>query len=289
MAQGDGLQNRYSAVRIRSAPPTVSFFTDMAPRQELADRRDRVSALGVIAPPPIHVQSPRFDGSLATLFAFVRDHKLDLLDVPLFPICEAYFAYLMQSELRDLDEAAAALSALAYLLERKAWLLLPTAEPEPDLEEPFELPEPTAHEYRAAIQALQIWQEERSQLFFRGPEAGPDPYELPYELTDVSLGDLSRAFERVLRKAEPGTIAAVAPRKSLQEQMRIVLGAMTASWRALEQLITLPYTRAEAVYWFLALLELIRLGQVAARVRSESVEFALAPRSGSHSAERASR
>jgi len=27
-----------------------------------------------------------------------------------------------------------------------------------------------------------------------------------------------------------------------------------------------PYTREEAVYWFLALLELIRLGQVAAQI-----------------------
>ncbi len=245
----------------------------MAPRHELADRKDRFSALGVIAPPPIHVQSPKFDGSLATLFTFVRDHKVDLLDVPLFPICEAYFAYLLQSEVKDLDEAAAALSALAYLLERKAWLLLPVPDPEPEYEESMELPEPSSHEYQVAIQALQMWHEERSQLFFRAPEAGPDPYELPYTLANVGVTDLARAFERILRKATPEPMATVRPRKSLQEQMKVILLTITSEWQKLEDLITQPYTRTDAVYWFLALLELIRLGQVSARVEGEDVEF----------------
>jgi len=245
----------------------------MAPRHELADRKDRISALGVIAPPPIHVQSPKFDGSLATLFVCVRDHKVDLLEVPLFPICEAYFEYLLHLPLKDLDEAAAALSALAYLLERKAWMLLPVPEPEPDFEEPMELVEPSSHEYQAAIQALQMWHEERSQLFFRAPEAGPDPYELPYTLANISIGDLARAFERVLRKAQPEPLTVIKPRKSLQEQMKLALLAITAEWKRLDELITQPYTRSDAVYWFLALLELIRLGQVCARVEGEEVLF----------------
>jgi len=247
----------------------------MAPRHEIADRKDRISALGLVAPPPIHVQSPTFEGSLATLFSCVRDHKVDLLDVPLFPICEAYFAYLMLSEIKDLDEAAAALSALAYLLERKAWLLLPIPDPEPEFEDALELPEPTSHEYQIAIQALQIWHDERSQLFFRAPEAGPDLYELPYTLGNVSAGDLARAFERILRKAKPDTITPLnRPRKSLQEQMKLVLQVISAEWQCLESLIIQPYTRSDAVYWFLALLELIRLGQVSARVVGDEVEFA---------------
>jgi segregation and condensation protein A len=248
----------------------------MAPRNELPERRERISALGVIAPPPIHVQTPTFDGSLGTLFQLVRDHRVDLLDVPLFPICEAYFAYLMAMERTDLDEAAAALSALAYLLERKAWLLLPVPDPEPDLmEEVMDPEEPTSHEYQAAIQALQIWHEERACLFFRSPDAGPDPYELPYTLANVGPSDLARAFERLLRKAEPEEVRPLnKPRKSLAEQMKMVLLAVSHEWKALEELVTEPFTRTEAVYWFLALLELMRLGQVQARLEGEEVQFA---------------
>lgn len=248
----------------------------MAPRNEISDRGG-VTALGVIAPPPIHVQTPTFDGSLATLFQFVRDHKVDLLDVPLFPICEAYFSYLVGAE-QDLDSAAAALSALAYLLERKAWLLLPVPEPEPDeYEEPMELPEPTSQEFHLAIEVLQQWHEERSQLYFRSADAGPDLYELPYTLANVSSSDLARAFERLLRKAEPEPMRPLSkPRRSLEEQIKVVLLAVGHDWKTLEQLVTEPFTRSEAVYWFLALLELMRLGQVQARLTEDDVEFARA-------------
>jgi segregation and condensation protein A len=249
----------------------------MAPRQELAEKKGRVSALGVVAPPPIHVQTETFDGSLAMLFTCVRDHKVDLLDIPLFPICEAYFTYLLQAQVSDLDEAAAALSALAYLLERKAWLLLPVPDPEPEYEEAMDPPDPTSHEYKAAIEALSMWQEERDRLFFRSAEAGPDPYELPYTLSNVSPTDLALAFERLLKKAQPEPLEQLSkPRKSLAEQMEIVLQAIGEEWLTLEALVVEPFTRSDAVYWFLALLELIRLGQVRARLNEEDVEFARA-------------
>src|SRR5438270_10878643 len=138
-----------------------------------------VTALGVVAPPPIHVESPHFTGSLGQLFLCVRKRKIDLLDVPLLPICEAYFEYLLNSTLSDLDHAAAALAALAYLLERKAWALLPLADPEPQMEEVLELIPATVDEYKTAIQALTIYHQERERYFFRTEETGSD-YQLPF-------------------------------------------------------------------------------------------------------------
>jgi len=244
----------------------------MTARRELAERG--IPALGLISPPPIHVQTPTFEGSLATLFRCVKERKVDLLDIPLFPICEAYFAYLMHGAAQDLDEAAAALAALGYLLERKAWSLLPVLEPEPEFEEPLELPEPTSHEYRSAIEALQFWQAQRSLLFFRSPEMGPDPYELPYTLGNVSIADLALAFERIIRKAIPDVIEPTAtPRKSLAEQMRRVLLAISYEFKSLLELIPEDFTRTDAVYWFLSLLELVRLGQVSARKDEDEVRF----------------
>ncbi len=249
--------------------------TRMAPRQTL--EKQGISPLGVIAPPPIHVTTPTFDGSLAMLFQCVRDHKVHLLDVPLFPICEAYFHYLINLDQTNLDEAAAALTALAYLLERKAWLLLPVEDPEPDLEEPLELLTPTAYEYELAIESLKVWHEERSQIFFRSPEAGPEAYELPLNLENVSAGDLAKAFEKLLRRANPEPVKPLnKPRKSLSDQMRIVLHALSNDWKSLIELVEEPFTKSEAVYWFLALLELIRLGQASAKIDGEDVVFARA-------------
>jgi segregation and condensation protein A len=194
--------------------------------------------------------------------------------VPLAPICEAYFAYLIESELADLDEAAAALAALAYLLERKAWALLPNPEPEPEEEEPIELAAPTVYEFDLAIETLRRFHGERAKLFFRPVETGPDPYEVPVTLGSVSAGDLARAFEALLRRARPDPLdVPAAPRRSLSEQMAIVLSALGPDWQGLDALVEEPFTRTDAVYWFLALLELIRLGQAAVRLEEEDVQF----------------
>ena len=246
----------------------------MAARRELAETHS-IAALGVIAPPPIHVDSPKFEGSLATLFRCVKEHKVQLLDIPLSPICEAYFAYLMQATLNDLDEAAAALTVLAYLLERKAWALLPSTEPEPEADEPLELPASSAHEYGLAIEALQMWHEERSRTFFRSPENGPDVYELPYSLGDVRPDDLARAFSKLLAKATLHPEANVSKaRRSISDQMLIVLRAVSTAWCCLEDLIEQPFSREDAVYFFLALLELVRLGQVQVQANDGNVQFA---------------
>lgn len=247
----------------------------MAARREEKDTGLTVVAgLGLVAPPPIHIQAPAFEGSLAMLLRCVRDHKVELRDVPLLPVCEAYFEYLVQSNLADLDEAAAALLALSYLLERKAWAMLPVDEPEPAPEEPMELPEPTVQEYAPAIEALKTWHEERAKRFFRSPDAGPEPYELPFTLANVKVEDLAMALERVLRRAVPTTVEPLSrARRSISEQMRIVLAALSTEFKPLEDAIPSPYTREDAVYWFLALLELIRLARVNIRVTENEVAF----------------
>jgi segregation and condensation protein A len=254
----------------------------MAPRTDAAiltrkpgKRHEKISPLGVVAPPPIQVESPHFTGSLAMLFTCVHERKVDLLQVPLFPICEAYFLYMVDMSQDNLDEAAAALIALAYLLERKAWMLLPSPEPEPESDEAMELLPPSVHEYAFAIDVLKIWQEERERFFFRSSDASPEPYEVPYTLGNVSPADLARALERVMKKATPEPIAPLSrPRRSLSDQMKLVMKTLQSDYKPLDELIATPFTREDVVYWFLALLELIRLGQATVRLRAREVEFA---------------
>lgn len=233
-----------------------------------------VTALGVVAPPPIHVQCEAFEGTLGTLFGLVRDHRVDLLGVPLGPICEAYLAYIVAESETDLDEAASALAALAYLLERKAWRLLPVPEVEPEMDEPMDPIEPTVEGFADAIAALRFAQSEREMLFFRGAGPGPDPYELPYTLANVAPNDLARALERLLRRAEPEEFESESrPRRSLAEQIEIILSILSTEWAPLERLVPTPFTREDAVYWFLGLLELVRVGQARARLGEDDVEF----------------
>ncbi|HMS54065.1 MAG TPA: hypothetical protein PKA27_01570 [Fimbriimonadaceae bacterium] len=233
----------------------------------------KVSGLGLIAPPPITIESPHFSGSLATLFEVVQAHKVDLRDVPLLPICEAYFRYLAEQPEVTVDEAAAALCALCFLLERKAWLLLPSPEPEPEELLAFEFDPTALGELEVAIAALEIWHEERSNLHFRSVQV---EQEVELDFGGVSISDLARAFEELLAKAEPEPMESLAAdRRSIHDQIRTVREALTRAWATLPSLVQGQFTRTEAVWWFLALLEMIRQRIAKVRLVEGEPQFAL--------------
>lgn len=239
-----------------------------------------LSEFGVIAPPDIHVDCPTFSGSLATLFVCVRERKIDLLGIPLAPICTAYLRYLRETSEGDVDATATAMAALAYLLERKAWLLLPQDEEEPDDDDILLAIEPYVAEFAPAIERLKELQAERDAVFFRNVD--DRNYALPFELSEVTPDQLASALEQLLAKATPDNFESVtAPRRSLQEQMAIVMQRLTDEPTPIELLVELPITRLDAVYWFLALLELIRLGQAKVTFTNEQVLFARRPHEAS--------
>lgn len=238
-------------------------------------KANQVNALGVVQPPDIHVQCEAFTGSLATLFLAVREAKVDLLDIPLAPICEAYLQYLVATAGQDIDQASSALAALAYLLERKAWALLPSDTEIPEGEPDIEATEPWIQEFAPAIEALRTLAGERGLVYFRPPETSGPQYELPLDLGEVTLFDLSRALQRLLEKAKPDPPDAFRrPARSLSEMMVVVLKNLPSGFAPLDQIVVGEFTRSEVVWWFLALLELIRLGQARVRMGQGEVEFA---------------
>ena len=234
-----------------------------------------ITSFGLIAPPPIHIETERFSGSLATLVDVARQHRIDLREVPLHPVCEAYFEYILAASLENLDQAAAAFLALSYLLERKAWLLLPSAEPEPDHADALEFVAPSVSEFDAAIEALRIWHSERERFFFRTAEPPEEVQDQLWNLEGVEPSDLAQAFERLLAKANPDPVTPSSPsRKSLTELMDTVRAALSSEWKTLEVLVEAPFTKLDAVYWFLALLELLRLREAKVKMFAEGVRFA---------------
>ncbi len=238
-------------------------------------RDPAIMSLGIVAPPEIHIESPVFVGSLATLFQGVRDRKIDLLDIPIAPICEAYLHYLLGISDGDIDSSAVALSALAYLIERKAWMLLPASAEEPSIDDVYEEIDPTVHEYWPAIHHLNQRREERESLFFRSSDQSSLPYELPFEPENVHPADLARALESLLSRAKPDVVTHLSrPRRSLTDQMILVMQVLPLNFLPLDQIVVGEFTRSEVVWWFLALLELIRLGQAAVQILDGEVRFA---------------
>lgn len=231
----------------------------------------KVGALGLVAPPPIEIESPHFTGSLATLFEVARLQKIDLRNIALMPICEAYLLYVGSEASYSVDEAASAMTALCFLIERKAWLLLPTQEPEPEDVAAFEFDPILLSEYDFAIEKLERWSEERNLRFFRDGEPRGEAH---LDLGDVSVSDLSAVFEALIARAEPDPILPLSvERRSLGDQIASVENRLTLGWLPLWSLVGNRLTRSEAVWTFLALLEMIRQNRVRLRLEAGEPQF----------------
>ena len=82
-----------------------------------------VSAASLPAMPPVAL--PAFEGPLDLLLHLIREHKIDIADIPIVPITDHYLAYLRAMEAMNLTVAGEFLVMAATLLEIKSRMLLP--------------------------------------------------------------------------------------------------------------------------------------------------------------------
>jgi segregation and condensation protein A len=243
-------------------------------------RHDGGEALGLVAPPDLRIESEAFTGTLGSLFKLVREHRIELAGVPLAPLCESYWRYVVECSGEDFEAAAVALVALAYLVERKAFGMLPSEAPGPEEADDPAAREPWVAEFADAIAALTGRLEDRERLFFRASEPGGE-YELPFEVGGVSPSDLAHAFARLLERAEPSAPESVRkPGRSLGEVVALLEASLTDAYAPFAAMLPDRYTRADCVWWFLALLELMRLGRAEVRVAGAEAQARRRPGRG---------
>jgi segregation and condensation protein A len=223
--------------------------------------------------PPLTVEAESYEGTLERLISLVRECRIELAGIPLAPICDDYIGYLRDTGCVELDGAAAGMFGLAYLIERKAWGMMPEDE-EP--EDPAELDPalPTAPLYGPAIDELNRFKEERDLLFFRGSIPRDSDFELPRDLSGVRLVDLAAAFRRILARAAPDADEEfpIRRRVSLVELIKQIRAAIAMQGKVLfDHLLSEGYTRWDVVWTFLAILEMVRLGFCGVTVEEESI------------------
>ncbi|MBI2455184.1 MAG: segregation/condensation protein A, partial [candidate division NC10 bacterium] len=171
------------------------------------------------------VKLEMFEGPLDLLLHLIREHQLDILDIPMATITDEYLRYLSLMQELDLDVAGEFLLMAATLIHIKSKMLLP---PEEAAEgEEAEEEDPRAElvdrlleykKFKEAAQTLGVLETEQSRLHGRGAPAIELTVEGP--LT-VSLFELMRAFRDVLRRADVPTPLEITP-EELNVGQRIV-------------------------------------------------------------------
>jgi len=208
-----------------------------------------------------------FEGPLDLLLHLVREHKLDIHDIPIARITEQYLATLETMRALDLEVAGEFLVMAATLLYIKSRSLLPRREEEG---EEAEDPEAMRAELSRRLIEYEKFKEAAARLAER-PVLGRDVFARDFgaqefapgevEVTELSLADLVTAFRDVLARMPAGEAHEVfVERLTIADAISVLLERLKAEGALrFDALLSELATRGEAVAFFLAILELVRL------------------------------
>jgi segregation and condensation protein A len=244
----------------RSAPPTEEPLEADVPRSPGDAFR---------------VALPNFEGPLDLLLHLIKEHRLDIFDIPLALITEKYLEHLERMREINLDIAGEFLVMAATLAHLKSRMLLPRQEAAQQVDAVAELQQEEAEDPRAElVRRLLEYQKykdaaeqlskqdllERDVFPRRVPvEAVPIPEE-EVGLQEFSVLKLIEALDRVLERLTPKSQHEVVREKvSLTEAIRRVVERLHAQGTcSFERLFDEQCTRQEMVITFLAILEMVK-------------------------------
>ncbi len=225
------------------------------------------------------VALPNFEGPLDLLLHLIKEHRVDILDIPISLITEKYLDHLERMREINLDIAGEFLVMAATLAHLKSRMLLPRQEqasiPGSELAEVAaeEAEDPRAELVRRLLE-YQKYKDAAEQLSRqdlldrdvfprRVPlEAVPIPEE-EVGLQEFSVLKLIEALDRVLERLTPKLQhEVVRERVSLGEALQRIAGRIKAegqvTFEALFSGSDEPRTRQELVITFLAILEMVK-------------------------------
>jgi segregation and condensation protein A len=226
--------------------------------------------------PPLRPGEPPFEGPLDLILHLVKEHEVDLFDIPIARITESYLATLEALRGMDIDLAGEFLHMAAQLLLMKSRLLLPRTEVAEDASAAEDAGvDPRAElvrrlleyqKYKAAAEELGGRDILDRTVFDRRvrPER-PAPPDGPEGLADVSVFKLIEALDRALRNARPEHAhEVVTDRLTISDAISRVAEVLRLRRRAtFEELLAggpeRRNTRGEVIATFLAVLEMAKL------------------------------
>lgn len=236
------------------------------------------------------VSLSQFEGPLDLLLHLISKAKVDIKDIFVSQITEQYLASLEGIDELDMDVASEFLTMAATLLEIKSRALLPRP-PAPE-EEGEETPEQALIRrleeyklYKESAGQMKEFEKAAFQVFSKLPEEYPLPPQ-PIELTGLSIDGLVRALERIIARQtqaeDPGRVfRAITRDKFTIEQCVFNLTSRLRKGPVLfTDMLSSHVTRDEIVSYFMAMLELLKIGRLHAQQEQAFDDILILPGRG---------
>ena len=224
-----------------------------------------------------------FEGPLDLLLHLIEKNKIDIYDIPIVEITDQYLEYVNQMPKEDLDMASEFLLMAATLIDIKSRMLLPKEVDEEgnEIDPRAELVEKLIEYkmYKHAAQELRDMQVYAGKSLYKEETLPKEvkkyrqPVDLDKLLKDVDLSKLNEIFQMVLKrqvdKIDPvrskfGKIEM--EEVSLPEKIDFVSHTIKTKKKcSFKQLLESANSKIEVVVSFLAILELIKVGEIEVR------------------------
>jgi segregation and condensation protein A len=217
-----------------------------------------------------------FEGPLDLLLYLIKKEEVDIHEISMEKITKQYLAYINTFKLLNIDIAAEFILMAANLMYIKSRTLLPKSEQPP--EEEGDEDDPRWDLIRQLIE-YKKFKDAASFLLKREVEMdGAFAYqaeilkdETPPVLAEVSIFDLIRSFQNVLKRFEEahdfGSI--VDDRFTVADKIEMLMDRLQPGEAIrFENLFDEATTKAEVIVTFLAVLELMKLNQFVIRQNS---------------------
>jgi len=211
-----------------------------------------------------------FEGPLDLLLYLVKKDHLNIYDIPIAEVTEQYLKYMELMQLLDLNIAGEFLVMAATLMQIKSKMLLPP-DPSEAPEEPTEDPRAELikrlleyEKFKEIAQNLREREQKQQDVFTRPkPENIPVDKEVYFE---ASLFDLISAFSKALEEVPKELFYEVIKDEfSVEDKVHQILHLLLEKQSVLiSDLFKKSKNKLEIIVTFLAILELIRMKEIAA-------------------------
>jgi segregation and condensation protein A len=233
-----------------------------------------------MAGPRLDVKTPVFEGPLELLLALVEREELDIFQVSLAKVTDAYLIELAGREVADPKEMAEFLWMASRLLLLKSIRLLPGEPPtdeETDLLGWEEEVRQRLEEYRAYKQMAEGLMERADQESFSFPPPAR-PVDAAGQEEPLEVGLLVVAFNSVLARIPPRPLVVTGRTWTLDEKLDLITQRLRKGPIEVLELILESEDRLEAVVTFVAVLELLRRSLISVRQKERFGPIHIEPR-----------
>jgi segregation and condensation protein A len=206
-----------------------------------------------------------FEGPLDFLLYLIQKDEIDIYNVSIQSITDQF----KRLEEISVDSGAEFVGLTASLLWIKSKMLLPKHDQEEEEELGVDPEFAIIHhlldycKFKEIARDLAIKEEKQLGVYCRGADAEIGPIKRPLGLEDATLEELAQVFQQIMQRSttQRGLIAKEV--WQVGDKIRFIQGLLKSEQRiSLETLFLPGQCRDEVIVTFLAILELMKLGEI---------------------------